>query len=64
MPHPKDLSRRAFLQRAGGAAVAVPSIAAILAACRSPPRRAGGGGSTGTEAIPIADAREPGHAPP
>ena len=58
MPHPKDLSRRAFLQRAGGAAVAVPSIAAILAAC-SKPTEGAGGGSTGTGAIPIATLENP-----
>ncbi|HYJ61302.1 MAG TPA: extracellular solute-binding protein [Actinomycetota bacterium] len=57
MTHPKDLSRRAFLQRAGGAAIAVPSIAAILAACSKPGE--GGGGTTGTEEIPIATLEQP-----
>ena len=46
-------------ERAGGAAVAVPSIAAILAACSKPTEGAGGGGSTGTEAIPIATLENP-----
>ena len=32
MRHPKDMSRRQFLTRAGGAAIAMPSLAAILAA--------------------------------
>ena len=32
MRHPKDISRRQFLTRAGGAAIAMPSLAAILAA--------------------------------
>lgn len=34
--HPAELSRRDFMRRAGGAAVAVPSLAAILAACAKP----------------------------
>ena len=34
MRHPKDISRRQFLTRAGGAAIAMPSLAAILAASR------------------------------
>ncbi len=41
MRHPKDMSRRQFLARAGGAAIAMPSLAAILAACSKP--SAGGG---------------------
>lgn len=36
MRHPKDMSRRQFLTRAGGAAIAMPSLAAILAACSKP----------------------------
>src|ERR1044072_2220450 len=36
MRHPKDMSRRQFLTRAGGAAIAVPSLAALLAACTKP----------------------------
>ncbi len=35
--HPRErYSRRQFLQRAGGAAIALPSMAAILAACTKP----------------------------
>ncbi len=48
-PHPKDrrppISRREFLRRAGAVGVAVPSLAAILAAC-------GGKGTTGGSAQP------------
>ena len=48
MSHPKDrvppLSRREFLRRAAATGVAVPSLAAILAACGS---SNSGGGSTG-----------------
>ena len=36
MRHPKDVSRRQFLARAGGAAIALPSLSAILAACSKP----------------------------
>jgi spermidine/putrescine transport system substrate-binding protein len=45
--HPNRLSRRQFLQRAGGAAIAVPSLAAILAACDEPGTSGGGGGGEG-----------------
>ncbi len=51
MSHPKDrvppLSRREFLRRAAMTGVAVPSLAAILAACGSDSGGGGGGGSTG-----------------
>ena len=50
MSHPKDrippLSRREFLRRAAMTGVAVPSLAAILAACGSDD--GGTGGSTGS----------------
>ena len=37
MPHrPDELTRRRFLARAGGAAIALPSLAAIVAACGKP----------------------------
>ena len=52
MRHPRDISRRQFLNRAGGAAIAVPSLAAILAAC-SKPGTASSGGADLTN-IPIA----------
>ena len=49
MSHPKDrvrpLSRREFLRRAAATGVAVPSLAAFLAACGS---SNGGGGSSGS----------------
>jgi len=38
----RDLSRRTFLRRAGAAAVAVPSLSAILAACSKPGSTSGG----------------------
>src|SRR6478752_2792469 len=53
MRHPKDMSRRQFLTRAGGAAVAMPSLAAILAACTKP-GTASSGGNSALDNIPIA----------
>jgi spermidine/putrescine transport system substrate-binding protein len=53
MRHPKDMSRRQFLTRAGGAAIAMPSLAAILAACTKP-GTASSGGSSVLDNIPIA----------
>jgi spermidine/putrescine transport system substrate-binding protein len=51
--HPRDrrippagLSRRDFLKRSGGAALAAPSLAAILAACTKPGTTPVGGGSS------------------
>jgi spermidine/putrescine transport system substrate-binding protein len=58
MRHPKDISRRQFLTRAGGAAVAVPSLAAILAACTKPGSPAEGGGGDFAN-IPIATLDQP-----
>jgi spermidine/putrescine transport system substrate-binding protein len=57
MRHPKDMSRRQFLNRAGGAAIAVPSLAAILAACSKPGSPSSGGSNTGE--IPIATLDNP-----
>jgi len=51
-PMERRWSRRQFLQRAGGAAVALPSMAAILAACAKPGTETGGGSSPAE--IPIA----------
>jgi spermidine/putrescine transport system substrate-binding protein len=50
---PTPMSRRQFLRRSAGAAVALPSLSAILAAC-SKPGTVSGGGSTGPSAFPIA----------
>jgi spermidine/putrescine transport system substrate-binding protein len=44
--HPAGLSRRDFLKRTGGAALAAPSLAAILAACTKPGTTPVGGGSS------------------
>ncbi len=52
MRHPKDMSRRQFLTRAGGTAIAMPSLAAILAACSKP--STGSGGGSALDNIPIA----------
>jgi spermidine/putrescine transport system substrate-binding protein len=52
----RNLSRRQFLHRAGGAAVAVPSLAALLAAC-SKPGTTGGGGTT--EPVQVAKPGDP-----
>jgi spermidine/putrescine transport system substrate-binding protein len=57
MRHPKELSRRQFLTRAGGAAIAMPSLAAVLAACARP-GEGGDGTATPTE-IPIATLENP-----
>jgi spermidine/putrescine transport system substrate-binding protein len=56
--HPMEhrWSRRQFLTRAAGGAVAVPSLAAILAACSKPGTE--GGGASPTE-IPIATLDDP-----
>ena len=56
MRHPKDLSRRQFLTRAGGAAIAMPSLAAILAACSKPGSSAPSGAAG---EIPIATLENP-----
>ena len=60
MRHPKDVSRRQFLTRAGGAAIAMPSLAAILAACSKPSASGGAGPSgSGSGDIPIATLDNP-----
>ncbi|MGE5227995.1 MAG: spermidine/putrescine ABC transporter substrate-binding protein [Planctomycetaceae bacterium] len=56
MPHPKDMSRRQFLTRVGGAALAIPSLSAILAACSKPGSTASASGSA---ARPIATPDNP-----
>jgi spermidine/putrescine transport system substrate-binding protein len=57
MRHPKDLSRRDFLIRAGGTTLALPTLSAILDACSKPGTVAPGGASA-TE-IPIATLQNP-----
>jgi spermidine/putrescine transport system substrate-binding protein len=52
------MGRRDFLRRSAGAALAVPSMAAILAAC-SKPTPTGGNGSPLPSAIPIATQDNP-----
>jgi spermidine/putrescine transport system substrate-binding protein len=56
MPHPKDMSRRQFLTRAGGAALAIPSLSAILAACTKPGSSAS---ASGSPTRPIATPQNP-----
>ena len=58
-PHPMD--RRQFLRRAGGAAIALPSLSAILAACSKPGTTSSGGGGTDStpSTIPIATYENP-----
>jgi len=46
-PHPM-MRRREFLRRAGGAAIALPSLSAILAACSKPGTSPAGDGSSGS----------------
>ena len=53
MRHPKDMTRRQFLTRAGGTAIAMPSLAAILAACSKPGTPTDSAGSA-LDNIPIA----------
>src|SRR5580765_645853 len=59
MRHPKDMSRRQFLARAGGAAVAMPSLAAILAACTKPGTSSPAGSDSALANIPIATLENP-----
>jgi spermidine/putrescine transport system substrate-binding protein len=60
-PNERRWSRRQFLGRAAGGALAVPSLAAILAACEKPgtggSENGGAGGTTGP--IPIATPEDP-----
>jgi spermidine/putrescine transport system substrate-binding protein len=49
----EQMSRRAFIKRAGGVTIALPSAAAILAACAKP-QVSSPGGSGGPGIIPIA----------
>jgi spermidine/putrescine transport system substrate-binding protein len=58
--HPMDKrwSRRQFLTRAAGGAIAVPSLAGVLAACSRPGESDPGTGSVATE-IPIATLENP-----
>ena len=58
MRHPKDMSRRDFLVRAGGASLALPTLSAILAACSKPGEAPSGNGASATE-IPIATLNNP-----
>jgi spermidine/putrescine transport system substrate-binding protein len=48
------MSRRQFLRRSAGAAVALPSLSAILAACTKPGTSTGGDGTSAASAFPIA----------
>ena len=54
---PGPMSRRSFMKRAGGTAIALPSLAAILAACSKPGTSSGG--SSGSTEIPIATLDSP-----
>ena len=59
-PHPRQrraLSRRQFLQRAAAAGIAMPGLAAILAACGGSASPGGEGGGAST--VPIAAPDEP-----
>ena len=58
MRHPKDLSRRDFLIRAGGATLALPTMSAILAACSKPGTDSGGASASASD-IPIATLEQP-----
>jgi spermidine/putrescine transport system substrate-binding protein len=53
----RNLSRRQFLHRAGGAAIAVPSLAAVLAACSKPGTT--GGGDSSNAPIDVARPGDP-----
>ena len=56
---PSALSRRDFLRRSLGAAVALPSAAAILAACSKPGTTSSSGGTTGNGARVLARPDDP-----
>jgi spermidine/putrescine transport system substrate-binding protein len=56
---PSALSRRDFLRRSLGVAVALPSAAAILAACSKPGTTSSGGATTGTGARVLARPDDP-----
>src|SRR6185436_8721047 len=56
---PSALSRRDFLRRSLGVAVALPSAAAILAACSKPGSSSSGGSATGTGARVLARPDDP-----
>ncbi len=56
MSHPRErtngrLSRRDFLRRSAGAAIALPSLSAILAACGKPGESGGGNGNGTVERV-------------
>jgi spermidine/putrescine transport system substrate-binding protein len=60
MRHPRErsngeLSRRDFLRRSAGAAVGLPSLAAIMAACSNPTTQQGNGGNGTSIPIPRPD---------
>jgi len=57
MRHPKDLSRRDFLIRAGGTTLALPTMAAILDACSKPGSASPASGAPSD--IPIATLQNP-----
>ena len=58
MQHPREarppLSRREFLRRAGATGIAVPSLAAILAACADDGGTGGPGGTGGEPELQLA----------
>jgi spermidine/putrescine-binding protein len=61
--HPKERrttsSRRQFLQRAAMASIAIPSMSAILAACRDSSTGAASSATTGAAGIPLATPTDP-----
>jgi spermidine/putrescine transport system substrate-binding protein len=59
--HPMDnrWSRRQFLSKAAGGAIAVPSLAAVLAACSKPDDTTSGSTGSGSAEIPIATLENP-----
>ncbi|MGZ8581119.1 MAG: hypothetical protein ACXWW9_07530, partial [Actinomycetota bacterium] len=59
--HPMEnrWSRRQFLGKAAGGAIAVPSLATILAACSKPDAGGGTGSGTSASEIPIATLENP-----
>jgi spermidine/putrescine transport system substrate-binding protein len=59
--HPMEnrWSRRQFLGKAAGGAIAVPSLAAVLAACSKPDDTTSGSSGSGSTEIPIATLENP-----
>ena len=59
-PYPRSLSRRDFLRRTAGAAIALPTLGAVLDACTKPGTTPTGGGSSASNAVGTGGISSPG----